>query len=255
MTFLDLAHLSLQEEAALATNWIDDRPEEPRVSHHDRPSVAQFTEKSDCRRPARNKQMRIFGPRETIDPSQESIGNCTGLLPVYGRLSTSFLSNAHFLYCMLLKGTLGGDFDSFAASDLKNRSRPIGVRVCLVSQIGFFITTFDPRAWTMVVFWKDVSGRQLPLLTPENEGGDESSSPSPPIFTFFDDLLVPIDQLVDLLLNHKIRRIRQRTLDFHQDCLQLLHLLVEREQERWINRVSDRARDHHHQILNLFTFQ
>ena len=61
----------------------------------------------------------------------------------------------------------------------------------------------------MVVFWKDDSGRQLSLVTPENEGGDESSSPSPPNFTFFDDLLVPIDQLVDLLLNNKIRQIRR----------------------------------------------
>ena len=61
--------------------------------------------------------------------------------------------------------------------------------------------------------------------------------------------------LVDPVLNHKIRQIRQISLDFHQDYLQLLHLLVEREQERWINRVSDRARDHHYQILNLFTFQ
>ena len=33
------------------------------------------------------------------------------------------------------------------------------------------------------------------------------------------------------------------------------HLLLEREQERWINRVSDRVRDHHYESLNLFTFQ
>ena len=44
----------------------------------------------------------------------------------------------------------------------------------------------------MVVFWKEDSGRQPPLITPENEGGDETCSPSPPRFTFFDDLDVPL---------------------------------------------------------------
>ena len=48
--------------------------------------------------------------------------------------------------------------------------------------------------------------------------------------------------LVDLILNHKIRQI---SLDLHQVYL---HLLVEKEQDRWI----DRVRDHHHQSLNFF---
>ena len=34
-------------------------------------------------------------------------------------------------------------------------------------------------------------GRQHQLITPENEGGDETSSPSPPKFTFFDASDVP----------------------------------------------------------------
>ena len=72
------------------------------------------------------------------------------------------------------------------------------------------------------------------------------------MFLFVHGLVDPLINLVDLIVNHKVRQI---ALDFHQDCLQLLHLLVEREQERWINRVSDRARDHHYQILNSFTFQ
>ena len=41
----------------------------------------------------------------------------------------------------------------------------------------------------MVVFWKEASGRQPQLITPENEGGDETNYSSPP--TFFDDLEVP----------------------------------------------------------------
>ena len=36
------------------------------------------------------------------------------------------------------------------------------------------MSAFGPRAWTMVVFWKNDSGRQPQLITPENEGGDEN---------------------------------------------------------------------------------
>ena len=43
----------------------------------------------------------------------------------------------------------------------------------------------------MVVFWKENLGRQPKLITPENEGGDETSYPSPPTFTFLDDPDVP----------------------------------------------------------------
>ena len=64
---------------------------------------------------------------------------------------------------MLFQGTLGGDFDIFAASGestawvllWKTSSRPIGVRVCPVAQFDFFSTAFDPPAWTLVVFWKE----------------------------------------------------------------------------------------------------
>ena len=64
---------------------------------------------------------------------------------------------------MLFQGTLGGDFDIFAANGestawvllWKTSSRPIGVRVCPVAQFDFFSTAFDPRAWTLVVFWKE----------------------------------------------------------------------------------------------------
>ena len=43
----------------------------------------------------------------------------------------------------------------------------------------------------MVVFRKEDSGRQPHLITPENEGGDETNCPSPPTFTFFDNPDVP----------------------------------------------------------------
>ena len=63
---------------------------------------------------------------------------------------------------MILQGTLGGNFGTYAVSGestacvllWKTRARPIGVRVCPVVQFTFFSTAFDPRAWTLVVFWK-----------------------------------------------------------------------------------------------------
>ena len=66
---------------------------------------------------------------------------------------------------MLLQGTLGLDFDILAPSGKsiawvllwKTRSRPVGVRVCPVAQFEFFSTAFDPREWTMVVFWREDS--------------------------------------------------------------------------------------------------
>ena len=101
----------------------------------------------------------------------------------------------------LSEGTLGHDFDICAASGesaawvllWKTRSRPIGVRACPAAQFDFFSTAFDLREWTKVVFWKEDSGRQLRLITPENEGGDETSFPSHPKFTFFDDPDVPLN--------------------------------------------------------------
>ena len=106
-------------------------------------------------------------------------------------LRRHFLPNMQFECCMILQGTLGGNFDIFAASGesaawvllWKNRSRPIGVRLCPVAQFNFFNTTFDPRAWTMVAFWKENLGRQPQLITPENEGGGETNYPSLPKFS------------------------------------------------------------------------
>ena len=143
--------------------------------------------------------MRVIGLRETIDPSRESIGNCKGFFTAHVSSSTSFLPNMHFQCCVILQGTLGSQFDIFAASGestawvllWKTRSRPIGVRVCLAAQFNFFKTAFNLRKWTLVVFWKGNLGRQPQLITPENEGGDNTNYPAPPNVTFFDDPEVP----------------------------------------------------------------
>ena len=64
--------------------------------------------------------------------------------------------------------------------------------VCPVAQLNFLSTECDPRVWTKVVLWKEDSRRQLQLMIPENEGGDETNYPSPPRFTSFDDPDVPL---------------------------------------------------------------
>ena len=116
--------------------------------------------------------------------------------PGYGSPSTAFFAECAFpVLCVLLQGTLGYDFGESTAWVLlwKTRSRPIGVRVCPVAQFDFFSTAFDPPERTIFFGNKNLP-RHLQLITPEN-GGDETSSPSPPRFTFFDDLDVPLDPL------------------------------------------------------------
>ena len=87
------------------------------------------------------------------------------VLPHMAVLRRHFLPNMHFQCCVLLQGTLAGNVDIFADSGestawvllWKTRSRTTGVIVCPVAQLTFFGTTFDPRVWTMVVFWNGSS--------------------------------------------------------------------------------------------------
>ena len=203
---LDLAHLCLREEAALATNWIKDPPEglkttKPCTGHCGRTGDEQFTDIFDVCSPARSQQVRVLRTRTTIDPSRESFGTCEKFLPAYGSFSTTFFCRAcNSGAARLLQGTLGGDFDIFAASGestvwvllWKTRSRPIGVRVCLVAHFNFS----TPHLARVRGQWL-CSGRKILDVSPnliilENEGGDETNCPSPPPnSTFFDDPDVP----------------------------------------------------------------
>ena len=117
----------------------------------------------------------------------------------------------------------------------------ISVRVCPVAQFGFLSTACDPRGQWLYSgrMIRDASPNLLHLRTREEMRPalhHRQNSPFLKILMFFfvQGLVDPLTNLVDLIL---ILQIRQITLDFHQDCLQLLHLLVEKEQEPWINRV------------------
>ena len=100
---LDLANLSVEEEAALATNWIDDRPEGLKLQNLELATmtgpVLSSLQNFDCRRAVRHWQKQVFGIRATIDPSREFIGNCKGFLPVFGSPSTSFLAECVPVLC------------------------------------------------------------------------------------------------------------------------------------------------------------
>ena len=234
--FLDLANVSKREEAAVATNWTQDRPEGLTLQNWaltTRTSpVVRNQPKNDCRCSVRHSHMRVIGLWETIVPSKETGGNGKGLFPAYGNpVLQRLVSNMHFECCMLLQGTLGEMFDIFAASEKstawslhwKTRSKPIGERVCPVAQLNLFSTAFGPREWTMVVFWNEKSGRQLQLIARENERDDKTNDPSPPNYTFFDDPDLPFGPGGPPAPHGS--RGPPSSLAYHQDGLHLHHLL------------------------------
>ena len=163
--FLDPANLSTQEEAALATNWINDRPEGLKLQNLALATMAGPVMSSLPKNLTADVHYAV-NKCESLDPGQQLIphGNPSAIAakisPHMAVRRCHVLPNLHLQCCMLLQGTFGGDFDIFATSGestawvllWKTRSRPIGVRVCPVAQFDFFSTAFDPREWTMVVF-------------------------------------------------------------------------------------------------------
>ena len=92
--FLDLANLSTREEAALATDWIKDRPEGLKLQNL---AVATMTGPAMSSLPenmtadvqyAINKCESLGSGKQLI--LHEPIGNCSGFFPAYGSLSSSF---------------------------------------------------------------------------------------------------------------------------------------------------------------------
>ena len=192
----------------MATNWIKDRPGGLKLQNL---ALATMTGPALSNLP-RNLVADVqyaINKCEYLDPGQQLIlhENPSALarnsVPYMAVLRRHFLPNMHFQGCMLLQGTLGGNFDIFAASGKstawvllwKTLSGPIGVRVCPVAQFKIFSTAFDLREWTLVVFWKEDLGRQPQLITLENEEGYQTSSPSPPRFNFFDGPDIPLGGL------------------------------------------------------------
>ena len=112
------------------------------------------------------------------------------------------------------------DFDIFAVSG--DSTSLVGVRVLSCSPIQLFSTAFDPREWTIVVFWKEDSGRQLQLITPETKEEMRPVFHHHLDFLFFDDPDVPLGPWPPgpLLAPPGRQRQRSRSLDRVQSCAQ-----------------------------------
>ena len=119
--FLDLADLSTQEEAAVATNWIKDRPEGLKLQNltlatRKGRSTSTVPENltadvhyaiNKCESLGSGKQLILHGNPSAI---------ARDFSPHMAVLRRHCLPNVHFQCCMFLQGTLGHDFDIFAAS-------------------------------------------------------------------------------------------------------------------------------------------
>ena len=112
----------------------------------------------------------------------------------------------------------------------RTRSRPIGVRVCLFAEFNFFTTAFDPRAWTLVVFWKERFGTSAP--TDYASRTKEEIIPIIHLFRFVLSLMI-----LEFPLVHKVHNIwrllnlislqdRQGRRVFRQEVNHQLHLLI-----------------------------
>ena len=113
--FLDLANLSVQEEAAVATNWSDDRPEGLRPQNLALATMAGPVMSSLLKYLTADVQHAI-DKCESFGPGQQLIlqGNPSAIAAIFPShmavLRRHVLPHVHFQCCMLLQGTLGGDF-------------------------------------------------------------------------------------------------------------------------------------------------
>ena len=193
---LDLGNLSTREGAALAAIWIKDRPEGLKLQILVLATVQRIW-------------LQMFSTHSK-NASRWAQGNNWSFTGIHRQLQGIFRRTCHLFDVMCCRicnlsavwssrALSETNFDIFAANGestawvllWKTRSRPSDVRVFPVAQFNSFSTAFDPRTWTLVVFWLKSLWRQPHLITPENEGGDDTNYPSPPNATFFDDLEVP----------------------------------------------------------------
>ena len=119
--FLDLARLSIREEAALATNWIKDRPEGLKIQNL---ALATMTGPAVRSQPknitadvqhAVNKCESLGSGKQLVFHGNPSV-MANSFSPHLAVLRRHILPIMQFECCKILQGTLGGNFDIFAAS-------------------------------------------------------------------------------------------------------------------------------------------
>ena len=128
----------MREEAALATNWIKDRPEGLKLQNlalatMTGPAVRSFPANMTADVQYATNKCESLGSGKQLILHGKSSALARKLSPHMAVFGRHFLPKMQFQCCMLLQGTLGGDFDIFAASGestawvlWKTRSRPIG---------------------------------------------------------------------------------------------------------------------------------
>ena len=119
--FLDLANLSIREEALLATNWIKDGPEGLKLQNL---ALATKTGPAMSSLPKHTKAdvQYAINKCESLGTGKQLIrhGNPSAITQVFSPhmavLRRHLLPNLHFQCCMILCGTIGGNFDTITAS-------------------------------------------------------------------------------------------------------------------------------------------
>ena len=167
-----------------ATNWIKDRPEGLKVQNLALATKTGPAMSSSPKHMKADVQLAI-NKCESLGSGKQLIlhGNPSAIAkdfsPHVAVLRRLFLPNMQFECCMF----------SRTLSEASSTSLRPAVNPRLGASLENPCTSFDPCAWTMIVFWKENSGRQPQIITSENERGDETNCTSPP--TFFDDPDVP----------------------------------------------------------------
>ena len=236
--FLDLAKLSMREQAALAMNWIKDRPEGLMLQNL---ALATMTSHAISSLPENTiaDVQHAINKCETLGSGKQLShhGNPSAIArdfsPHMAALRRHFVPNMQFECCLLPQAPSEAIFDMFAASGestawvllWKTRSRPTGVRVCPEAQFNIFSTAFDSRAWTGgCVLEKEILGRQPQPITPgtKQDMGPiiHLRQPSLMILMFLLDL-VDLRNLLDSQVYHLLVIEKEWNLEVHRvsDCL------------------------------------
>ena len=137
--FLDLTKLCLRDEAALATNWIKDRPAGLKLQNLALATMTGPAMGSLQKNMAEDFQHAVnkcesLGSGKKLILHGDSSEVAEDFSPHMAVLRRHFLPNMQFECCLILQGTLGGNFDIFAACGesaawvllWKTRSIPVG---------------------------------------------------------------------------------------------------------------------------------
>ena len=119
--YLDLANLSLREEAALATNWMKDRPEGLKLQSlalatMTGPAVRSFPKDMTAHVQHALKKCESLGSGKQLILHGNPSAIARDFSPHKPVLRRHFLPNMYFQCCILPQGTLDGNSDISAAS-------------------------------------------------------------------------------------------------------------------------------------------